>query len=271
MLAFPPVDGLGLVGAPNMRDLGGLVGVDGRRVRSGRLFRASALGRLTDADVEVLRGLDLRTVIELRGDVEVDLAPPDRLPEPVPEVAVLPVFDAEHPVFLYVGAVLLGEGASDDFGTLVEEGSPAAMAALYRWLVHGSAPRANFGTALRLLANPGVLPALVHCSAGKDRTGWFTTVVLTILGVSRSDIEGDYLSTNVFSAPVNQAIMAAMREKRPDLDDELVLPVLEARIDYLAAAYAEVEQEYGSFDRYLRDGLDLDAGALAAIRENLLH
>src|SRR6266540_4122213 len=73
---------LGLVGAPNARDLGGLVTVDGRRLRRGALLRASALGRLSDQDVAALGKLDLSLVIDLRDPSEIRVAPPDRLPEP---------------------------------------------------------------------------------------------------------------------------------------------------------------------------------------------
>jgi protein-tyrosine phosphatase len=261
---------LGLEGAPNTRDLGGLAAADGRRVAPGRLFRASALGRLTDADVELLRKLDLRTVIDLRHASEIAFAPPDRLPAPPPDVVPVPIYDPDHPVFTYVSAVLLGEDG-DEYGALAEEGTPGAMAAIYRWFVHGEPARAQFGRVLRTLAGDHQLPALVHCSAGKDRTGWVTALVLTILGTPRDVIEADYLATNAASADVNAAIVRAMRERRPDLDDEAVLPVFEARPDYLAAAYAEIERVYGTVDHYLRDGLGLSDEVLANLRTQLLE
>jgi protein-tyrosine phosphatase len=77
--------GLGLVGAPNVRDLGGIVTADGRRVREGLLFRASALGRLTDADLAALTERKLACVLDLRDATEIEAAPPDRLPtDPAP-------------------------------------------------------------------------------------------------------------------------------------------------------------------------------------------
>jgi protein-tyrosine phosphatase len=261
---------LGLAGAPNTRDLGGIVAVDGRSVRDGRLVRASALGRLTDSDVDALRALGLRTVVDLRDASEVALAPPDRLPEPGPRVAGLPVYDPQHPVFTYVSAVLLGNDHGDGYTALAEEGTPGAMAAIYRWFVNAEPARANFGAAVRLVAADERLPALVHCSAGKDRTGWLAAIVLTILGVDRDTIEADYLATNDASARVNEAILTAMRERRPDLDPDAVRPVFEARREYLSAAYAEAERVYGGFDGYLRHGLGLDDAVIDAVRANLL-
>jgi protein-tyrosine phosphatase len=261
---------LRLEGAPNTRDLGGLVTADGRTVARGRLYRASALGRLTDEDVELLRGRRLRTVIDLRDASEIALAPPDRLPDPEPRVIPLPVYDPDHPVFTYVSAVLLGSDG-DEHEALAEEGTPGAMAAIYRWFVGGETARAQFGSAVRLIAEPGALPAMVHCSAGKDRTGWLSAIVLTVLGVRRDVIEADYLATNEAAAGINAAILGAMRERRPELDEEALLPVFEARPGYLAAAYAEVGRVYGTFDNYLRHGLGLDEAVFGGLRANLLE
>ena len=261
---------LGLAGAPNTRDIGGLTSADGRRVRTGLVFRAPALGRLTGTDIERLGELGLRTVVDLRDASEIELVPPDRLPEPAPEVCALPIYDPEHPVFTYVSAVLLGKDAGSDFEALAEEGTPGAMLAIYRWFVHGELARERFAAAVRLLADPDRLPAMVHCSAGKDRTGWLTAILLTILGAGRPDIEADYLATNEAAAEANEAVLAALRVRRPQLSEEVVRPVFEARAEYLAAAYGEVDRLYQSFDRYLRDGLGLDAGVLDALRRNLL-
>lgn len=262
--------GLGLQGAPNARDLGGLVTGDGRIVRQGVLFRAPALGRLTDPDVSRLGELGLRTVVDLRGEREVAVEPPDRLPHPPPHVAGLPIYDPRHPAFTYIGAVLSGQDGAAEYAALAEEGTPGAMIAIYRWLVSGDLARARFGQAVRLLADPGRLPALAHCSVGKDRTGWLTAVVLTILGVERAAIEADYLATNEASAPAFEQILERMRRLRPDVDPDHIRPVLEARPLYLAAAYAEVDRVYGGFDAYLRHGLGLDDRVLDALRANLL-
>lgn len=262
--------GLGLSGAPNARDLGGLVAADGRRVRRGALFRASALGRLTDDDVTTLGGLGLVRVIDLRDISEITLAPPDRLPNTPPAVARLPIYDPRHPVFTYVAAVMLGHDL-DGYGALAQEGTPGAMAAIYRWFVSGDAARSRFAEAVRLLADRAQLPALVHCTAGKDRTGWLTTIVLTVLGVDRADIVADYLATNDYSDSVNQAILDAMRAHRPGVDEDAIRPVLDARLEYLDAAYAEVERVYGTFDAYLSDGLSVTPDVRDALRANLLE
>jgi protein-tyrosine phosphatase len=261
---------LGLGGEPNARDVGGLCTADGRAVRRGRLFRSAALGRLTDDDVATLGKLGLSRVVDLRDTSEITLAPPDRLPvEPAPRVIALPVYDARHPIFTYVAAVLLGHDL-EAYSSLAEQGTPAAMAAIYRWFVTDERAREGFGTVLRMLADPVQLPVLVHCTAGKDRTGWLTAVTLRILGVAREDILADYLATNHYAGPVYGTIIGAMRDLRPELDEHAVRPLFDARAEYLEAAYEEVDRVYGGFEAYLREGLRLDPATLAALRANLL-
>jgi protein-tyrosine phosphatase len=257
-----------LVGAPNGRDLGGLVGAGGRRVRAGTLIRSAALGRLKDQDLPVLEQLGVACVVDLRGSSEIAVAPPDRLAG-APRVVHLPVHDPEHPLFTYVAGVLLGHDLGA-FPALAREGTPAAMAAIYRWFVTGESARAAFADAVRLAARPENLPLLFHCSAGKDRTGWLTVILLTALGVDEATIRADYLRTNELTESLREVILGAMRSRRPELRPEAVRPVLEVRPAYLDAAYDEVDRTYGSFDGYLRAGLGLDDAVLAVLRSRLL-
>jgi protein-tyrosine phosphatase len=261
---------LGLVGAPNARDLGGLVTVDGGRLRRGALLRASALGRLSDQDVAALSKLDLSLVIDLRDPSEIRVAPPDRLPEPLPPTRHIPVFDAAHPVFTYISAILLGHGGADYAG-LREQGTPAAMLAIYRWFVADAGARRSFGAALRAIAGAGGRPVLFHCSAGKDRTGWLSAVLLELLGVDRSVIVEDYLATNGYAQAVNLAIMDAMRARGLAVDPDTLLPLFEARLEYLSAAYAEVEREFGGVGGYVHAGLGIDRATIAALRGAVLE
>jgi len=258
-----------LTGAPNARDLGGLVGVDGRPVRRGMLIRASGLGRLVDDDLHTLGTLRVACVIDLRSAGEIEVAPPDRLVGE-PRVLHIPVHDPEHPVFTYVSAVMLGHDLSA-YEALAREGTTGAMEAIYRWFVAGPRARESFSRAVHAIAEPDHLPVLYHCSAGKDRTGWLTAILLTALGVDRDAIRADYLRTNELADGVNDAILGAMLVRRPGLDLAAVRPVLEARAAYLDAAYDEVDRLFGGMDGYLRDGLGVNAATVTALRDRLLE
>jgi protein-tyrosine phosphatase len=257
---------LGLTGAPNARDLGGVSAADGRTIRSGLVFRAPALGRLTDPDVAALARLGLIDLLDLRHGSEIEMAPPDRLPAG-PQVAHIPIFDPAHPVFTYVSAVLLGHDLNR-YAALAAEGTPAAMLAIYRWFVRDPAARNGFGTALRRIAAASG-PLLYHCSAGKDRTGWLTALLLGALGVDRPAIVEDYLLTNeVTAADVDKVI--DLLNARKGVPPDVLRPVLDAAPEYLDAAFAQVDAEFGGLDRYLRAGLGLDDDELAALRRRLL-
>jgi protein-tyrosine phosphatase len=261
--------GLGLIGAPNARDLGGLVTADGRRVREGALFRAGALGRLRDEDVPVLAERRVTWVVDLRDATEIEAAPPDRLPvDPVPRVSHIPLFDPQHPVFTYVSAVLMGHDVTT---APPADGSAGAMTEIYRWMVTDPDARAGFGSAVRTIAEAAGEPLLFHCSAGKDRTGWLSAIVLDLLGVDRATILADYLATNDYSRDTDAAMLEAMRARGRMAHPEVLMPLFEARREYLMAACAEAERRYGGMAGYVRDGLGLDEGLVATLRKLLLH
>src|SRR5437588_10808562 len=116
------------------------------------------------------------------------------------------------------------------------------MTAIYRWLVADPRARAGLAAALRAIAEADGVPLLYHCSAGKDRTGWLSAVLLSVLGVDRETILADYLATNEYSRATNRAILDAMRARGRQAYPELMMPLFEARREYLAAACAEVAQ-----------------------------
>ncbi|HEV7898069.1 MAG TPA: tyrosine-protein phosphatase [Planosporangium sp.] len=270
--------GLGLVGAPNARDLGGIVTADGRRVREGVLLRSCALGRLTDGDVARLTERKVACVVDLRDASEINAAPPDRLPmDPAPRIHHIPVFDPRHPVFTYVSAMLMGHdtaaadvAAGEMAAVAPGEGPAGAMVAIYRWMVTDAGARAGFGAAVRAVAEAQGETLLFHCSAGKDRTGWLSAIVLSVLGVDRDTIVADYLATNDYARATNVSIMNAMRAKGRAAQPGLLLPLFEARLEYLTAAYDEAERVYGGMAGYVRDGLDVDGDTTDAIRDLLL-
>ena len=222
-----------------------------------------------DEELPTLGELGVACVVDLRDAFEIAAAPPVRLPGD-PRVVHLPVYDPQHPLFCYVAAVVLGHDL-EAFAALAQQGTPAAMAGIYRWFVSGEPARQGFAGAVRLAARASNLPMLFHCSAGKDRTGWLAVILLTALGVDEADIRADYLRTNDLTESVQEAALRRLRAHRPSADAESVRAVLQVHPDYLDAAYDEVNRVYGSFDRYLRDGLGLTGPMLRDLRGHLLE
>lgn len=161
----------------NFRDLGGYETADGRTTLWRTLYRADGLYRLTPADVEALEPLGLRTVIDLRSAPELD------------ERGRFPV-DA-HPVGFHHLPIVdktWAQGDAPDY-----ERDEDFLIWAYQDMLTVGAPR--FATAFEVLAEPGALPAVFHCAAGKDRTGLLAALLLGSLGVSQADILADYALT----------------------------------------------------------------------------
>jgi protein-tyrosine phosphatase len=263
---------LGLEKATNARDLGGYRTMDGRTIRSGVLYRANALNRLSAADVESVGGLGLACVIDFRHQREIELVGADRLPTPAPRVVPLPLFDPDHDVFTAINAVVRGLAGDEALAHLRDDastgGARAMMLELYRRFVHSAEIRAVLATAVRLVADPAELPLLFHCTAGKDRTGWLAAILLTALNVDRDTVVADYLRTTELNASSRDYMISTMSDRITEPD--VILPLIEAREEYLLAGFDEADQCYGGMDGYLRDGLGLSDEVFASLRANLL-
>jgi protein-tyrosine phosphatase len=123
--------------------------------------------------------------------------------------------------------------------------------------------RAAWAVAIRELGKPGSLPALVHCTGGKDRTGFAAALLLLAVGVPRETAIEDYLLSNRYLA-------AFARVVRDGIEPELLRPVVEVRRAYIETSLEEVDRRYGSLDSYLHRGLGLDDAVLRRLREALL-
>lgn len=167
-----------LQGCFNFRDLGGYRTREGRTVRSGVLFRADALHFMTPEDMAFVQtSLGLSTVVDLRNPDEADAAgrwPGDGSSVSYRSIPFLEDRDISHP----------GEGV-DPVVRLTE---------IYTWIIANAGERV--ARALNLLAESETLPAVVHCTAGKDRTGVLSAIVLGLLGVDDEQIMADYCLTN---------------------------------------------------------------------------
>ena len=180
LLSGPESDPVRLVtleAVHNFRDLGGYATADGRRTVWRTLFRADGLYRLTEADVVALEPLGLRTVIDLRSAPELN------------ERGRFPV--DSHPVVFHHLPIIDATWAVGDRPEYDRDEDFLIWA--YQEMLTIGAPR--FAAAFEALAEPGALPAVFHCAAGKDRTGILAALILGSLGVSDDDIVADYTLT----------------------------------------------------------------------------
>ncbi|WP_436771684.1 tyrosine-protein phosphatase [Yinghuangia sp. YIM S09857] len=256
-----------LAGAVNTRDLGGYRTYHGRRLRWGQVYRGDALGKLTDGDLVLLHRLGLRTVVDFRGPKEIAKDGADRLP-PGATLVNNPVLDSAGDAMTEAIIQALATGDPTVLQQLLGDGKGAAlMMEGHRSSVTSDASRAGFGDTLRRIAERET-PLLYHCTAGKDRTGWMSALLLTALDVPDDTIVADYMLSNEHRRASNEATYAFLRSR--GIDVELVRPLMEQRPEYIKAALDTMRTEYRSVDRYIRHGLGLSPNTIPHLRARLL-
>jgi protein-tyrosine phosphatase len=250
-----------LDGTINFRQLGGYRARDGRRVRWGKLFRSEHLGFLSDDDLERLERLDLGCICDLRSARE-RVGAPDRVPSRGnPRLVRLEIDQAALISPATAERVTRPEATATDIADGMRES--------YRRLV--SHCRDQFSSFMHLLHDGANLPLLVHCTGGKDRSGFAAAIVLSALGVPRRTVFHDYLLTNKLIArhreEYSEALTVSLR-----LEEEKghLAPLFLADRLYLKESFAEIDRLYGSFDRYLQQGLSFGDDRRRSLQDRLL-
>lgn len=259
---LPP--GAYLEGAPNFRDLGGYAVPGQGHVRHGQIFRSDVLSRLTDPDLEKLAPLGIRLVMDLR-------MPEERNREcnrwPAGHEVDTVTFDARPAMVaaqstrwrdLVAAGELSGEEAQD------------MMFQVYRRMHHALAE--DLTVLFQRLDTPAPPHTLIHCTAGKDRSGFVCAMLLWSLGVPMEAIVEDYLITGQRRPP--ELFIA---ERLVGLADKLTAAGTQAlrafamvNQDYLAAAFEAVTAEFGTVDKYLESRCGLDGARRERLRAHLI-
>ena len=240
----------------NARDIGGYRTANGRRVAWGKVFRAGDLSRLTNSDLDYLAQTGLRWICDLRSTQELKERP-DRRPAGV-DYFHLPVNEGGSPIRDYLPRVLFQRAQLFDL-----------MQEIYLNMVSRRA--LLFGRWLALLADPANLPVIVHCTAGKDRTGLAIALLLGLLGVPEETILGDYTLTNLeFDRLYRGFELGGNQLKHLGVPLSDLRMMLVAHPDWLAAALSYIKDHYGDIPTYLISEGGLTGEQLDQIRENLL-
>ncbi|MGQ4600410.1 tyrosine-protein phosphatase [Nocardia sp. R6R-6] len=248
MTLSPPSDQYALSGAFNFRDTGGLRTDDGAKVRPGVLLRSAQLSGLDEAGHAALREFRVSDVHDLRGHREIDHIGADRLPADVrltitpfdSRMAEAPPHEATaHNAFPHMLEVYRR------FPALPE--AHVAIATLAESIVRGSGA------------------VLVHCAAGKDRTGWAVATLLRAVGVCEADVRADYLESNGAIPPLRSLMMTKLLG-----GEELSVDLLGVRAEYLEAATVAMLELHGDLPGYLAV-IGLTPELLARLRTRLLE
>jgi len=255
---------LALQGVDNYRDLGGYAGQEGRTIRWGRFFRSGHLANITEFDLEQVRPLNIRSVFDLRRESERSEFPSNWHGRRPPDIITIELAKDLHASTMDLVQQIMA-------GAIGHEEVYSHVLSDYRRIPIDYAPLMK--TLCQQLAEEegGVL---VHCMAGKDRTGVLVGLMLNLLGVSRSDIHKDYMLSNVGFDPEAklQRLAKHYEGKVQQLDEKVDVVRLMARVetDYLDAAMAEAETMGGGLEGYFRELVGIDLAEIEQIRRNLL-
>ncbi len=227
---------LPMEGGFNFRDLGGLRNKKGKYLKWGKLFRSDELSNLTESDLNYLAGIPIRTVIDFRSESEIEQAP-DKLPASV---------NLDRNLNIEPGNIMSSNIEFDidtiDFNQLMIE--------MNRALVSDSACIAQYTEFFRIVQDENNIPLLYHCTAGKDRTGMGTALILFSLGMEEEVVMNDYLLSAEYIKGKFENIVKAY---------PMIEPLMTVKREFLQAGIDEIKTKYGSIENYLTEILKVDS------------
>jgi len=250
-------------GVGNFRDYGGYATEDGRRVKTGKLYRSAHHGRATDADLEAIAALGIDVVVDLRRPGERDREPSRRHASFAGQVIANDIGDAggDDPWQAFLRASDLSPESFRDY-----------LAAYYRNAPFEPRYVDLYSRYFRTLAETDGA-VLIHCAAGKDRTGILAALTHHLLGVPREEILADFLLTNAAidfeqRIPMIAQMMEAEIGRRPT--PEAVRVAMGVDQDYLEHAFLVLQARHGSLDAYMAEVLGVDEALRASLKSRLL-
>jgi protein-tyrosine phosphatase len=238
----PPSRHLKLEGTYNVRDVGGYLTSDGRITRWRRLLRADGMHRLTEEAQRTLLETGLRTIVDLRRPREV-----------------------EHQPNVFATATTLRYLHMPLYQVVVGDEDERTLREVYRWMVEECQPQ--IAAVIRLLAEPDALPGLVHCTAGKDRTGVIVALLLGAVGVPAETIVADYALSaenlrGEFTEETRRRVTAA------GLDWAKYERLMISPAEFMRDTLDHLDERYGGVQPYLRT-IGIDGEELAILRDML--
>nr|WP_297306812.1 tyrosine-protein phosphatase [uncultured Flavobacterium sp.] len=236
---------LPIKGGYNFRDLGTLQSKNGKIIKSNLLFRTDELSNLETEDLDLLTKLNIQTIIDFRTDVERSQSI-DKIPSTCKKEIHLDILAANMNAFLEE----IQNGQTNFKSLLIN---------FYKDLVLSEQAIKEYSSFFKILEDPNNCGIIYHCTAGKDRTGVATALILSALDVEWRDILSDYLMSNEFLVKKYQSYI----EKNPALKDVFLV-----QEDYLKTAFEVIKENYESVQNYLTNVLNVDIDKLKQIYLN---
>lgn len=263
-VGYPKGGRIPLQSLPNTRDLGAIMTRDGSHILPKKLIRSGSLYHMSIADQDVLRyEYHLSTVIDFRTNMERDEKPDTLLP--YVEYYQTPIFDEEA-----LGVSREGKSVREllKLGSKMDE----ILTGQYENMLRDEYSVKEFARFIDIVLRQEGGSVLWHCSAGKDRVGVATALLLWVLGVDKETIMDDYMKTNIYlEAEFDH--MVRYLETKMIVDSrvlESIKPLFRVKEAYLGRAFKTIDREYGSMDKFVKRALYLNTKAIEALREKYL-
>jgi protein-tyrosine phosphatase len=247
-------------GILNFRDFGGYQVEGLGRLRRGALFRSGDHSQATEGDLQIVAGLNLTCIVDLRGATERRMAACKR-----PEGGGVTIIQTDHAT---ADAVKLDARVARMMTSSVDV--LAAVKGLYREFVKHEALTGLIHETFQQLAK-GTFPLLIHCRAGKDRTGVLASLVHHALGVHPDEIMNDYLTSNDEIRLLTMSQESRFRERYPDLHPSGLKELCRVSADYLDAFYQDVQDSFGGVEEYLGAACGVSKSCIDAMKLKLVE
>lgn len=250
-------------GTNNFRDIGGYKTKDGRRVKWNIFYRSDELAGLTEEDIEYLKNLGIKTILDYRSKGEVN-AKPDPLIEGIENLNISGMKSLDNSDVNFDLFSLIKESKS-----LKTLGKPEEL--LKKSYLEMVFENKAFKKLMEYIEHPDKMPIIQHCTAGKDRTGIGSALILLALGVPEETVIEDYLLTNIYRSNMNEALIKSLSNLLMDEDSkEIFKALMEVRKEYIESALNTIKERYGSIDEYLEKEYGFNKEKRARLQQNYL-
>lgn len=256
-----PGQSLGIASTPNLRDIGGYQTSNGATITKGLVYRSNQLYNISENDMLLIANLNLKSDFDLRTASERN-SKPDELPAGVNNIWLDVMADSPS-----AGPANLMELLSDPIKANAELGDGKVeemFKEAYRQFISLPSAQAAYRELFLSLGDTSKLPALFHCTTGKDRTGWATASLLTFLGVPEEVVLEDYLRSNDYILPMYEDVI----QKFIAAGGSPSIPAasLGVKAEYLNAAFEEMKKKYGTIENYFSEALGISETQQTALR-----
>jgi protein-tyrosine phosphatase len=257
-----------LDGAPNCRDLGGMVTVDGRVIAKNRLIRCNALNTITDKDAEILLSHNLKRVVDFRNISEITIEP-DKVIEGVTYINNS-IFLSTLEAVNFDSPEAQRKRMAEGLWELVKKGESHLeyMRGAYYAFISDKYAVGQWKKFFEILLDATEGATLWHCAAGKDRVGTGTALLLSALGVDRQDIIADYMETANSYAPYIDDMAKDFTKYVPEYDlTEAVKEAISVDPSYIAVTFDTIDKEFGGMESFLLNEMGLTEEKRARLKE----